>query len=62
MYPFSDYLLKAPEPLAARPTLEREYRRSRPEEGIGETSVRWREVAILEGLRAMMPSRRALRA
>ncbi len=60
MYPFTQYLLKTPEP--ARPTLEREYRRSRPEEGVGETSVRWREVAVMEGLRAMMPSRQALSA
>lgn len=62
MYPFSPYLLKTPQPACSLPTMEREYRRGRPEEGIGETSVRWREVAILEGLRAMMPIRRVVRA
>ncbi|MDA8345570.1 MAG: hypothetical protein M0Z66_08805 [Thermaerobacter sp.] len=57
MYHYMQHLLQTPQPMPL-PAAYREFERGRPEEGIGESPVLWREAAKLESLRAMMPVRR----
>jgi hypothetical protein len=58
MYEYLYHQIKVPQPVhSPLAALCREFERARPQHGIGEGMVRWREAAKLEGWHAMMPDR-----